>query len=448
MSNPIISLDITPLLIGLLGIIAIVVILVIVILINENKSNEKSIKEYKNELFGIERELSTYKSDYTQSERHYKTELQKKEKELGDFKIKYGQEARSAKKAKDRIGELLFELNRCKETIKGQELDFKKLSKLAYTKLELIKVSGSNLSAIPYMSQLIADYETIGMERLAAALDWGSDVKREKKVQSIREIREEAKQIVERNKYAQYQLAYLLELYPGLQDIIDSDYNELPIVNIEQLNERDPVRNYLENDEYNSLSTTEKNQLALDRYVNSHNKSKWQIGRDYELFVGHQFLKKRCSVEFFGSNMGLEDLGRDLIVKDPNGKVFIIQCKYWSKDKVIHEKHITQLYGTTISYCIENNIPQDNVQAILITNIELSEMAKKMANYLQIKFVEKYELGEFPRIKCNNGIDQNGIQTKIYHLPFDQQYDNIKMIHKDDFWAYTVEEASNVCIMV
>ena len=64
-----------------------------------------------------------------------------------------------------------------------------------------------------------------------------------------------------------------------------------------------------------------------------------------------------------------------------------------------------------------------------------------MANYLKIEFVEKYELGEFPRIKCNNGIDQNGIRTKIYHLPFDQQYDNIKMIHKDDFWAYTVEEA-------
>ena len=64
MSNPIISLDITPLLIGLLGVIVIIVILIIVNLINENKSNEKSLKDYKNELYGIERELSTYKSDY------------------------------------------------------------------------------------------------------------------------------------------------------------------------------------------------------------------------------------------------------------------------------------------------------------------------------------------------------------------------------------------------
>lgn len=416
MNDPIINIEITPLIIGIIGAVLLVIVVVIVSLANKNKDS---------------RDLAN----------GYKFELNEIDKELDDFKVKYDQEVNSTKRARDRIDELIFELNRCKNTIKEQEIDLNKISKLAYTKLELIKVSGSNLSAIPYMSGLIADYETIGMERIAAALDWGSDVKREKKVKSIREIREEAKQVVERNKYAQYQLAYLLELYPGLQDVIDSDYNELPSVTVEQLSERDPVYNYLEKEEYNSLSTTEKNQLALDRYISSHNKSKWQIGRDYELYVGHQFLKKGWSVEFFGSNMGLEDLGRDLIVKNPENKVSIIQCKYWGKDKAIHEKHITQLYGTTVSYCIENDIPQDSVQAILITNIELSDMAKRMASYLKIGFIEKYELGDFPRIKCNNGTDEYGIHTKIYHLPFDQQYDTIKMLHKDDFWAYTVEEA-------
>ena len=41
----------------------------------------------------------------------------------------------------------------------------------------------------------------------------------------------------------------------------------------------------------------ERNQLALDRYNNSHNKTKWQIGRDYEQYVGYQYRKKGYIVD-------------------------------------------------------------------------------------------------------------------------------------------------------
>ena len=81
------------------------------------------------------------------------------------------------------------------------------------------------------------------------------------------------------------------------------------------------------------------------------------------------------------------------------------ECKYWSSKKEIHEKHITQLYGTMASYCIEHNCPKENVKGVLITNIQLSPMAKKMAKYLGIKFKENIEVDDYPCIKCNIGRD-------------------------------------------
>ena len=107
---------------------------------------------------------------------------------------------------------------------------------------------------------------------------------------------------------------------------------------------------------------------------------------------------------------------------------------------MVHEKHITQLYGTMMSYCLENKIDQSRVKGVLITNIQLSEMAKKMASLLGIKYMENYEMGSYPRIKCNIGHDEFG-KTKIYHLPFDQQYDVTKIKKRGEFYATTVEEA-------
>ena len=307
---------------------------------------------------------------------------------------------------------------------------------------KFIEQTKSNLTAIPYMAGIVADYETYGLELLAQEIDWGYNKKRSEKVKSIREIRKDAQAMIERNKEAQYQLAYLLNLFPALQDVIECEFSELPIISIDDLSEHDRTRDFLSKEEYLQLSVTERNQLALDRYKNSHNKSKWQIGRDYELYVGYKYTQKGFAVDYFGSYMGLEDLGRDLIAKKGE-KTLIIQCKYWSSIKNIHEKHINQLYGTMISYCIENNVSKENVKGILITNITLSDMAKKMANYLGIEFVENFSSGDYPCIKCNIGKDEFGNPTKIYHLPFDQQYDSTKITEPGEFYATTVAEAEN-----
>lgn len=300
----------------------------------------------------------------------------------------------------------------------------------------------SNLTAIPYMAGIIADFETHGLEILAKELDWGNNVERAKKVISIREIRKSAEESIAQSKEAQYQLDYAIKMFPSLADFLETDYNELPVLDISDLEatERDGVRNYLSKEEFSALSTTERNQLALDRYRESHKKSHWQIGRDYELYVGYEFTKKGYEIDYFGSYMGVEDLGRDLIAKKGDS-ILIIQCKYWSSKKQIHENHINQLYGTVVCYCLEHNIPSENVQGMLVTNITLSDTAKRFAEFLHISFLENYAIGVYPCIKCNINRSQGGEITKIYHLPFDQKYDACKINSPGEFFAMTVAEA-------
>lgn len=305
-----------------------------------------------------------------------------------------------------------------------------------------LESSQSNLTAVPYMSKIMADYETYGLEFLAKKLEWGNSQERAKKVKSIREIRKDAQAMVEKNKEAQYQLAYLLNLFPALEDVIEADFNQLPAIEVSDLSEYDSTRDWLTKEEYLSLSTTDRNQLALDRYKSSKNKSKWQIGRDYELYIGYKYSSMGFKVDYFGSYMGLEDLGRDLIAKK-DGRTVIVQCKYWSQKKQIHEKHIMQLYGTAIGYCIENNIPYNTVSMVLITNIQLSPTAKKYAEYLHVQYKESVAMGDYPCIKCNIGHNEYGNQEKIYHLPFDQKYDATKIDKPGEFFAMTVEQAEN-----
>lgn len=93
-----------------------------------------------------------------------------------------------------------------------------------------------------------------------------------------------------------------------------------------------------------------------------------------------------------------------------------------------------QLYGTTIAYKVEKGhlfLPH----GIFITNIDLSDTAKKFAAFLDISVI-KQPMGDYPVIKCN--VNQG---NKIYHLPFDQQYDRTQICKPGEFYANTVKEA-------
>ena len=295
----------------------------------------------------------------------------------------------------------------------------------------------SHKESMPWLAGMMADYLTYDIETLAQKLDWGENKERAKKVISIREIRAEAKRRIEEAKLATYQLDYLKTLYPMLEDILEVEYNELNYTG--DIPEGDPVRNYLTKEEWAALSASEKNQLALDRYIESHKKSKWQIGRDYELSVAYEYINQGYIVDTHGSYMGLEDMGRDIIAKK-DGITTIVQCKYWSKEKLIHENHIFQLFGSIVSYCTENNVDKNNIRGVLVTNIKASDTAIKVAQYLGIKISEEHAMTEFPRIKCNIGHSDSG-DEHIYHLPMDEQYDSTKIDKPGEFYAFTVKEA-------
>lgn len=399
----------------------------------ENALTEK-IKELR---LSINKKIEIAKSKTQQAKQELHDIQHFKQQEIDEAQSKLDEITRQTdeapKKAQKELRDVRKQIKSANKELHDIQQDYKILLSFADNK--------SNLSAIPYMAAIMADYETYGLEVLAKSLDWGYAFERMKKVKSIREIRKDAQAMVEKNLQSKYQLAYLLQLFPNLEDVIETDYNDLPIIEVSELSEYDRSRDWLSKEEYQSLDSVERNQLALDRYVASHNKTKWQIGRDYELSVGYRYSKQGFTVDYFGSYMGLEDLGRDLICKK-DGRILIVQCKYWSQIKEIHEKHVTQLYGTMISYCIEHNISQEFVQGVLITNISLSKMAKQMADYLNIKYKENYALEEFPRIKCNINY-RDGIKTKIYHLPFDQQYDATKIDQPGEFYAMTVQEAEN-----
>lgn len=299
-------------------------------------------------------------------------------------------------------------------------------------------LSSDNLSAFPYVASLIADYKTIDLDFAIASLSWGNNKARKKKVQSLIEIKRILKDTVAAYKNIEYQLEYLKTLFPNIDAIIETPYCDLSI----DFSSHDTIRSYVSDEEYNLLSESECNQLALDRYILSRSKNTWEIGRDYELYVGYEYSTRGYSIDYYGSYMKLNDLGRDLIAKR-NDDVLIIQCKCWSKDKIIHEKHIAQLYGTYICYCLENNISEERVHPVFITSTFLSEQAKSFCNYLKISYKENYPLGVFPRIKCNIGTDEYGIKSHIYHLPMDQQYDNVKIDKPGEFFAFTVAEAES-----
>lgn len=317
-------------------------------------------------------------------------------------------------------------------------LDYDKIRKTREKQLE--EFFSSHKEAMPRLAAMMADYITYDIEFLAMKLDWGESHERAKKVASIREIRAEAKRRIEEAKLATYQLDYLLNLFPQLEDVLNVEYKELELTG--EIPEEDPVRKYLSREEWMQLSDTEKNQLALDRYVENHKKSKWQIGRDYELSVAYEYLQKGYSVDTHGSYMGLDDMGRDIIVQK-DGITTIIQCKYWSNKKQIHENHIFQLFGSIVSYCAENKADQKCVKGILITNIEVSGTARKVAEYLGINIMERHTIVDFPRIKCNIGHNERGEEERIYHLPMDEQYDSTKIDKPGEFYAFTVQEAED-----
>ena len=248
----------------------------------------------------------------------------------------------------------------------------------------------------------------------------------------LRESRMSAKQL-------EYQLHFYESIFPWLED-----YKEVPPIEaftyekqaVDAPQDEDSqvqYRVFISQKEWFELPEQERYQLILDRYV-AKKKTDWEVGIEYERYIGYLCEQRGYKVVYNGARKGLEDMGRDLILQDKECTI-LVQCKRWANHKTVHENHIFQLAGSVFEY--QHRFPDRVISGVLVTSTTLSDVAARCAESLGIKVYENVPLQDYPRIKCNIG---KGGQ-KIYHLPVDQQYDTAIIDGSGEFYATTVAEA-------
>lgn len=302
-----------------------------------------------------------------------------------------------------------------------------------------------------YSAKLAADMRMHIYDYAIDYLTWKKRSARTTAARIEKELRQKTKEYVAKYKEMQYKYEFMLSTFPDLKPYLDDDealenisvYNDLS----EFDENRDKVMDFLSQEEWNSLSIDERNQLALDRYK-KRDKSPTLIGLEYEMYIEFLLRQKGYNTIPHGSLMGYEDLGRDVIATKDN-VTLIIQCKNLSnkQEKKIHENVICQIFGTSIAYEIENNLENNGlfpskVIPVIATTVPLSDMAQKFAQRLGVQ-VMQIAKGDFPMIKCNINKTPEGKETRIYHLPFDQQYRRTKIEKPGEFYAWTIKEATS-----
>ena len=306
------------------------------------------------------------------------------------------------------------------------------------------------VNEIPVLSAFVADVNEAQDERIS---NWFllRKYKSEKAADFIKARKREMRDLRIENKNLQYKILAYESFFPILKDYDNESISAKPDIPDYDDEKGDRTHYWITDTEYRTLSVTERNQRALDNYWNRKNKTHTEIGADYEKSIGYwEYEKKGWNVEYFGIDKGVEDMGRDLICISPDKqRTHIVQCKFWSSKKEIHENHINQLFGTTVRFIIESTgsrsigeivkiLDSGTVVPVFYTKTKLSPTAKSFAETLGIEVHENVEMKLYPMVKCN--VSRRS-QEKIYHLPFDQQYENIKIEPPEEFIAMTVAEA-------
>lgn len=243
-------------------------------------------------------------------------------------------------------------------------------------------------------------------------------------------------ELAELFKY-QYKFEYLLSIYPELIKFKDDDTY---IKYKEEEDKRCNVKNWLSDGEYNKLSEVEREQLAVDRYIKQekYQWSDWEKGRNYEIYCAYILYNEGYDIIQEGLNKKLEDKGRDIIaIHRESGKVLIVQCKNWKSE--VRENIIFQLFGSYAQWLFENGrkLYDPDVEPWIYVTGSVSPVAQDCSKMLKIQ-IRHLPMGPFPPIKCN--VNKN-TRDKIYHLPFDRQYDLVKINAKGKGYKFDIAEA-------
>lgn len=291
------------------------------------------------------------------------------------------------------------------------------------------------------MHQAIAKLDEVVDEGLAAYLE----NKKRPALSAAETVREQTKlrrKAEVEAKTARSIIEYYERSFPDLAEIrqneLEGGEEDQKVDNTYTERERqDPATRLLARVEYLKLTPSERNQLALDRYWKRRHSNK-HVGRMYERYIGYIYECQGYAVSYYGIDKELDDLGRDLVCVKGK-KAVIVQCKNWSRHKTVRENRVFQHFGTVFEY--KQQHPDMNVTAAFYTTTAISDVAKEFAKTLGMEIFDNYKFDKsYPCIKCNIGRDG----SKIYHLPFDQQYDKVNIEPaRGEFFAKTVKEAED-----
>ena len=300
---------------------------------------------------------------------------------------------------------------------------YSKNSKAVSEYKELQKALNEKYQTYPYLADIIANY------KLAT-----KDV-RIKDPTTKRELTAQYKRTEKENAMLKHQIAIYEYMFPILNEFKDVPPQDLQSAVVEAGTTGFHYQ-WLSQEDFDALSDADKRQRLVDRYLNEKkSKNAWEAGIKYERYIGYLCEQQGYSVKYTGALLKLNDMGRDLIVS--KGKsVYIVQCKRYADHKEIHENHLFQLFGSVMHYAAEN--PDKSVHGVFVTSAAFSSVAAECAKKLDIKVYEHLHFKPYPVIKCNIG--RSG--DKIYHLPFDQQYDTVAVeTRKGEIYVSTIEDA-------
>lgn len=351
---------------------------------------------------------------------------------------------RQIEKAKRKVDEIKNEGEKSKQNTKIElermisDKDAEAKALLEKAKGMMHRIASDTEQQHPWLAKEIADTEYLIDKQLAQELRTKKNPA-VKAADEITKISKEKRLLKEQNRLMEYQLDLYERNFPWLLDFKKLAPKEAEDYSNEENtmgDEKEYLSKWLSDYEYNQLSNAEKYQLALDRYLASP-RTTWEAGIAYERYIGYLYEKEGYSVIYEGATKGVQDRGIDIIAQNKKETV-IIQCKRYSmtKNHLVHENTVAQLFGVSTVYRMEK--PTAVFRAVIYTSSTLSEEAKHFAEYLGIEVFDSFPLKEYPVVKCNTS--KNG--EKIYHLPFDQQYDKVRIKgKKGDKYVRTVSEA-------
>lgn len=318
---------------------------------------------------------------------------------------------------------------------------------------DLNKIISEKTIGFPWLADAISQYIEIETNDLDDHLRYKRNPAK-KAAKNITIISAEKKILRKKFLLARNLCKYYESLFPGLQAYVNENIDDALLSEFSgEFFEPDPGVYYAGIEKIDFESEHEKHQYAFDKWK-KRKKSSWEIGRIYERYIGSLYENKGWDVTYEGILKKLEDQGRDLICFKDN-ETRIIQCKYWQQNKVIHENHVYQLFGTTVKYLFDKFDLQDSsiqgnlfpdllltykVTPYFYTSCTFSDTAKQVAKVLNINLIESKPLDyDYPMIKCNINRQTN---ERIYHLPFDQQYDSTKVeFNRGECYVNTVMDA-------